>query len=365
MSERVAVELGERGYPIQIGPGTLADARAWQALPGARKVLVVHDSGIPDDYHRQVLAALAGRQVASFRITAGERSKSLDSYSGVMSALAQMNAGRDALVVALGGGVVGDLAGFAAATWMRGIGFVQVPTTLLAMVDSSVGGKTGINLPQGKNLVGAFHQPRAVLIDTNTLDTLPERELRAGLAEVVKYGAIGDSVFFAWLEQHVDALLARDPVALTHAIATSVRHKAAIVVRDEHESGERALLNFGHTFGHALEAATQYATWLHGEAVAIGMIQAARLSTRLAMAPAGDGHRLTRLLERFGLPITAPGSADTSPQALLELMRLDKKATAAGLRFVLWRGIGQALLVDGVADADVLHALGVETATSA
>ncbi len=366
MSERVDVALGERGYPITIGPGVLTSPVTWRDLPAARRVLVVHDSGIPADYHRQVLAALSERQVDSFQIVAGERSKNLDSYAGVMQALAGMNAGRDALIVALGGGVVGDLAGFAAATWMRGIGFVQVPTTLLAMVDSSVGGKTGINLPQGKNLVGAFQQPLAVVADTSTLATLPDRELRAGLAEVVKYGAIGDAGFFAWLEDHVEALLARDPVALTHAIATSVRHKAAIVARDERESGERALLNFGHTFGHALESATGYGTWLHGEAVAIGMVQAARLSTLLGMAPAADAERLARLLTRFGLPVATSTNDDmTAPAALLALMRLDKKATAAGLRFVLWHGIGQAVLVDGVADADVLQALAAETTAAA
>ncbi len=363
MNERVDVELGDRGYPIAIGPGLLTSAQAWHDLPTARRVLVVHDSGIPSDYHRQVLAVLADRQVESFRIAAGESSKNLDSYAGIMQALAGMNAGRDALIVALGGGVVGDLAGFAAATWMRGIGFVQVPTTLLAMVDSSVGGKTGINLAQGKNLVGAFHQPVAVLADTDTLRTLPDRELRAGLAEVVKYGAIGDAGFFAWLETHVEALLARDPAALTPAIATSVRHKAAIVARDERESGERALLNFGHTFAHTLESATRYRTWLHGEAVAIGMVQAARLSTHLGMAPAADAERLAALLRRFGLPVAASANDHaTAPAALLALMRLDKKATAAGLRFVLWHGIGQAELIDGVADADVLQAL---TSTSA
>jgi 3-dehydroquinate synthase len=251
--------------------------------------------------------------------------------------------------------VIGDLAGFAAACWMRGIAFVQMPTTLLAMVDSSVGGKTAVDLPQGKNLVGAFHQPRAVVVDTGTLATLAERELRAGLAEVVKYGALGDPAFFNWLEQHADALLARDTQAIAEAIATCCRQKAGIVSRDETEQGERALLNFGHTFGHALEAAAGYGALLHGEAIALGMLLAARLSTQLQRASAVDADRLQALLARCGLPTAVPPGIE--PQRLLDLMRLDKKNLSGRLRLILWRGIGQAEIVPDVDEAAVMRVL--------
>ena len=280
-----------------------------------------------------------------------EAHKTLDSAARVFAALAELKASRDATIVALGGGVIGDLAGFAAACWMRGIAFVQMPTTLLAMVDSSVGGKTAVDLAQGKNLVGAFHQPRAVVVDTGTLATLPERELRAGLAEVVKYAALGDAAFFAWLEQHADALLARDTQVLAEAIATCCRQKAGIVSRDETEQGERALLNFGHTFGHALETATGYGVLLHGEAIAIGMVLAARLSAQLGRAPPVDTERLRALLERFGLPVLPPPGVDAGQ--LLELMRLDKKNLSGRLRLVLWRGVARAEVVGDVDEAAV------------
>jgi len=251
--------------------------------------------------------------------------------------------------------VVGDLAGFTAACWMRGIDFIQMPTTLLAMVDSSVGGKTGVNLPAGKNLVGAFHQPRAVMADTHTLATLPEREYRAGLAEVIKGAAIGDRAFFEWLERHADALAARDSYALIEAIARKVAYKAGVVSRDETEQGERALLNLGHTFGHALETAGNYTAMLHGEAVAMGMLLAARLSERLGMSEAIDTTRLHALLERVGLPTTIP--AGMQADVLLALMRLDKKTLAGSLRLILWRGIGRAEIVAGVDEAAVTAVL--------
>jgi 3-dehydroquinate synthase len=273
----------------------------------------------------------------------------------VFAALAEARVARDGTVIALGGGVIGDLAGFAAACWMRGVRFVQVPTTLLAMVDSAVGGKTGVNLPLGKNLVGAFHQPALVLADIATLDTLPDRELRAGCAEIVKYGAIGDAEFFAWLEANSDRILARDGVALAHAVAASVAHKARVVASDERESGERALLNFGHTFGHALEQVAGFGTLLHGEAVAIGMLQAARMSAALGLASPDDADRLAGLLRQFGLPVEAPTAQD--PEALLAAMTLDKKAAGGTPRFVLWRGIGSALLVDDVPREAVLGVL--------
>jgi 3-dehydroquinate synthase len=343
--EQVDVELGARGYPIWIGAGLLDDAARWRAAIRGRHVLVVSNTTVAPLYLGRVAAGLHDFNHASLVLPDGETHKTLECTGEVFGALAALGAGRDATVLALGGGVIGDLAGFAAACWMRGIDFVQMPTTLLAMVDSSVGGKTGVNLPSGKNLVGAFHQPRAVVADTATLATLPEREYRAGLAEVVKYGAIGDPAFFAWLERAAPALDAREPRALADAIAASCRHKAAIVARDEHEHGERALLNFGHTFGHALETADGYAGLLHGEAVAIGMMLAARLSAALGRAPQADADRLAALLATLGLPVTPPAH---DPPRLLELMRLDKKNLGGRIRLVLWRGIGQAEVVDDV-----------------
>jgi len=351
----IEVALGTRSYPVHIAPGLLGQGERLRAALGGQHVLVVSNETIAPLYLPALQAAFAELQTRVFLLPDGELHKSFANVGQVMATLAAMGASRDATIVALGGGVVGDLAGFAAALWMRGIGFVQIPTTLLAMVDSSVGGKTGVNLPQGKNLVGAFHQPHAVFIDPDTLRTLPDRELRAGLAEVVKYAALGDPPFMDWLEQHTDAIAARDTEALQHAIETSVAHKARIVAADEHERGERALLNLGHTFGHAIEAATGYTRFLHGEAVAIGMVAAARLSAALGMATAADTRRLRVLLQRIGLPTAVP--EDVDPRVLLELMRLDKKAQSGQLRLVLWRGIGRAELVAGVADDDILAVL--------
>jgi 3-dehydroquinate synthase len=346
------VVLGTRSYPIHVGVDLLADSARWRSAIRGRHVLVVTNQTIAPLYLLRVQAGLAGFEHAALILPDGEAHKTLANVEAVFERLAALGATRDATIVALGGGVIGDLAGFAAACWMRGIDFVQMPTTLLAMVDSSVGGKTGVNLPAGKNLVGAFHQPRAVVADTGTLATLPDREYRAGLAEVVKYGAIGDTVFFAWLEANIDALNARDPAALAEAIASSCRHKAGVVARDEHEHGERALLNFGHTFGHALETATGYGALLHGEAVAIGMVLAARLSAHLGLADGADARRLARLLAAFGLPVESSGN---DPQRLLDLMRLDKKNLAGTLRLILWRGIGRAEIVPGV-DEKVIRA---------
>ena len=348
------VALGARSYPIWIGHGLLADAARWRGAIHGRHVLVVTNTTVAPLYLNRVLQGLDGYAQASLVLPDGEACKTLERSAEIFAALAALGASRDATIIALGGGVIGDLAGFAAACWMRGVDFLQMPTTLLAMVDSSVGGKTGVNLPAGKNLVGAFHQPRAVIADTATLATLPEREYRAGLAEVVKYGAIGDAAFFAWLETQADALNARDEAALAQAIAASCRHKAGIVARDEHERGERALLNFGHTFGHALETATGYGSLLHGEAVAIGMLLAARLSSALGRAPQADAQRLHDLLARLGLPVRRPASDATH---LLDLMRLDKKNLGGRLRLVLWRGVGAAELVGDIADEAILAAL--------
>ena len=351
----INVSLGLRSYPVWIGSGLLDDPARWRPLLRGRHALVVSNTTVAPLYLPRVESGLEGLHWSSFLLDDGEVHKSFANVGRVLDALGQLGATRDACVIALGGGVVGDLAGFSAACWMRGIDFIQMPTTLLAMVDSSVGGKTGVNLPVGKNLAGAFHQPRAVLADVDTLATLPEREYRAGLAEVIKGAAIGDEPLFAWLEQHADALAARDPAIVLEAIARKVRYKAGVVARDETEQGERALLNFGHTFGHALETAGHYTTLLHGEGVAVGMLLAARLSERLGMSEPAATTRLQRLLETLGLPVAIPPGMD-APQ-LLALMRLDKKNTAGTLRLILWRGIGRAEIVGGVDEADVLAVL--------
>jgi len=347
----VQVELGSRGYPIWIGAGVLGDAARLRSAIRGRHALVVSNTVVAPLYLQRVRAGLDELTHATLILPDGEVHKNLDCTARIFAALAELRASRDATIIALGGGVVGDISGFAAACWMRGIAFVQMPTTLLAMVDSSVGGKTAVDLPQGKNLVGAFHQPSAVVIDTDTLSTLPDRELRSGLAEVIKYGALGDSEFFAWLERNVDALLRRDAAALAHAIEISCRTKAGIVARDETEHGERALLNFGHTFGHALETATGYGALVHGEAIAIGMLLAARLSARLGRAGVADAQRLAALLQRFGLPTTLPAGAD--PQRLVDLMRLDKKNVSGRIRLILWRGIGHAEIAADVDEAAI------------
>jgi 3-dehydroquinate synthase len=358
------VELGERSYPIRIGAGVLDDLHAFADIAFGRHVLVVTDSNVAPLYADRVLAKLPGNfQAALHVVEAGEQHKSLESCASIFAALADMRANRDALVIALGGGVVGDLAGCAAACWMRGVRYVQIPTTLLAMVDSSVGGKTAVDLPQGKNLVGAFHQPCAVVIDTDVLATLPARELSAGLAEVVKYGAIGDRALFGWIEEHADALLARDPATLAEVVRKCCAHKAKVVEKDETEQGARALLNFGHTFGHAMEVEAGFGTLLHGEAVAIGMMLASRLSSELGFAPLLDAARLAALLERMNLPISIPDGLD--PAALLARMQLDKKNISGRLRLVLWRGIGRAYLADDIDTQRVLELLGDELGTDA
>jgi 3-dehydroquinate synthase len=354
---RIEVGLDARRYPIRIGPGMLADPAFWGDAIGGRHVLIVSDEHVAPLYAERVRVAMEGCGVdaAVLVLAAGEAHKNLGAAAKIFDALAQLGATRDACVIALGGGVVGDVAGFAAACWMRGVDIVQMPTTLLAMVDSSVGGKTGVDHAAGKNLIGAFHQPRAVIADLDTLATLPDRELRAGFAEVIKTAAIVEAEFFAWLEANASALLARDADALAHAIATCCRFKAVVVERDERETGERALLNFGHTFGHAIEAEAGYGTLLHGEAVAIGMLLAARLSVRLGMAGEADTQRLRALLEASGLPTSLPSGLQA--EALLARMRLDKKNRAGTLRLILWRGIGRAEIIERVDEAMVREAL--------
>jgi 3-dehydroquinate synthase len=363
-SPRSVAVGGAQPYTIQIGPGLLDDIDALAAHVRGRHVLLLSDSHVAALYLGTLQDKLATARpewkVACCVIPAGEASKTLASFSDVITALASRVAPSDACVVALGGGVVGDLAGFAAACWMRGVDCVQVPTSLLAMVDSSVGGKTAVDIPQGKNLIGAFHPPRAVIADTAVLRTLPPRELRAGLAEVIKYGAIRDPLFFGWLAAERHNLLAGDDAALAQAIARSCEHKAGIVERDPLEKGERALLNLGHTFGHAIETAQGYGApgndnLNHGEAVAVGMVLAAQLSAKMGMAPADDTDTLRTLLEQFGLPTKIPAGLDAN--TLLGHMHLDKKNIAGRLRLVLWRGIGKAEVVKDVDEAAVLAVL--------
>jgi len=349
-SMTLQVELGERGYPIAIGPALLDDtALITQAIAGER-VAVVTNTVVAPLYLARLTASLlaAGKKVTSIVLPDGEEEKNWSSLMLIYDALLADKCDRKTTIVALGGGVVGDMAGFAAATYMRGVPLVQVPTTLLSQVDSSVGGKTGINHPLGKNMIGAFYQPLAVVADTSTLATLPARELSAGLAEVIKHGAIIDAEFFEWIERNIAALRARDPTALAHAIRRSCEIKADIVRQDERESGLRAILNFGHTFAHAIEAGLGFGTWLHGEAVGCGMVMAADLSCRLGFIDAQQKERLTRLVEAAGLPIVAPDLGHTT---WLELMQIDKKNEAGVITFILLRPLGTALITtvpDGV-----------------
>src|ERR1700754_5263045 len=353
---RIDVVLGDRSYTVSIGPGQLDDIGYWRARLRGRHALVISNTTVAPLYLERIAKGLDGLQWSSFLLDDGEANKSFANVGRALEALAHLGATRDACIIALGGGVVGDLAGFTAACWMRGIDFIQMPTTLLAMVDSSVGGKTGVNVPEGKNLGGAFHQPRAVVANIDTLPTPPDREYSAGLAEIVKGAAIGDPSFFAWIEEHADALKAREPTFTAEAIARKCAYKAGVVARDETEQGERALLNLGHTFGHALETAGHYTAFLHGEAVAVGMVLAAKLSARLGMADSSDTTRLAALLARLGLPVAMP--ENSNPGELLRLMMLDKKTTAGVLKLILWRGVGRAEIVPGVAEQDVLAVLG-------
>jgi 3-dehydroquinate synthase len=339
--ESLRVALGERSYPIHIGSGLLDRGDLYRPYLGSGSVAIVTNEVVAPLYLSRLEKALAGARVTRIVVPDGEQAKSWPTLERVFDALLEARCGRDTLLVALGGGVVGDLAGFAAAVYQRGMPFVQVPTTLLAQVDSSVGGKTAINHARGKNMIGAFHQPLAVVSDVATLDTLPGRELRAGLAEVVKHGLALDAAFVQWLEGHMDKLLRREPESLGYAVRRCCELKAGIVAADERESGVRALLNFGHTFGHAIEAATGYGTWLHGEAIAAGMVMAAELSLRLKLLGRQDVQRVRGLIERAGLPVAGPA---TGAQELRELMAVDKKAAQGKLRFVVLEAVGRAAL---------------------
>jgi 3-dehydroquinate synthase len=341
-TERVRVELGARSCDIVIGRGLLACTQAWPELPRGQTAVIVSNRTVMPLHGERLGAALRqlGRDVLVVELPDGEIHKTWDSVDAIVSRMLEAGCDRKTVVFALGGGVVGDVAGFAAACYMRGVPCVQVPTTLLAQVDSSVGGKTAINHALGKNMIGAFHQPSAVICDLETLDTLPDREYRAGLAEVIKYGPIADAGFVDWLERHADALARRDPAALRQAVRRSCEIKADVVSRDERESGVRAILNFGHTFGHAIESQTRY-EWLHGEAVAAGMVLALELSARLACVPAAFVDRMRCLIRRLGLPVVAPAMPWS---AWLGWMRIDKKSQAGAIHYVLIERPGQALL---------------------
>jgi 3-dehydroquinate synthase len=335
----ITVDLGERAYPIYIGSGLLGRPGLLDPHLAGRDALVVTNTTVGPLYEGRLRALVTRGRVESVALPDGEAYKTIATAERVLDALVKGRFGRDAVVLALGGGVVGDVAGFAAAIYQRGVEFVQVPTTVLAQVDSAVGGKTGVNHPGGKNLVGAFHQPLCVVADSDTLRTLPDRELSAGFAEVVKYGLIADATFFGWLEEQAEALLRRDAAALHHVIRRSCEVKAEVVAGDERERGRRALLNLGHTFGHAIENAAGYGEWRHGEAVAAGMAMAARFSASLGWLPTADVARIERLLARLKLPAKPPR---IDPAGFLAAMAADKKVLAGQLRLVLLPSLGNA-----------------------
>lgn len=348
-SHIVNIDLADRSYAIHIGTSIIDDARVLEGLPKASVAVIVSNTTVAPIYAARLQATLQGRYktIHTIVLPDGESHKNWQTLNLIFDALLGHSCDRKTTLFALGGGVVGDMTGFAAASYMRGVPFVQVPTTLLAQVDSSVGGKTGINHPLGKNMVGAFYQPQLVLCDLGTLTTLPARELSAGLAEVIKYGPIADMVFFDWIEANIDALLARDPVALAHAVKRCCEIKAWVVSQDEREAGLRAILNFGHTFGHAIEAGLGYGKWLHGEAVGCGMVMAAHLSQRLGLVDAAFVSRLTALIKKAGLPTVAPAldvSVQANAERYLELMRVDKKAEAGEIKFILINQPGQCVV---------------------
>ncbi len=352
----VGVALGERSYPIHVGSGLLARADLVLPLLAQKRVAVVTNTTVAPLYLDRVTQALsaAGVQALPIVLPDGEQYKDWQTLNGIFDALIANRCERRTTLIALGGGVVGDITGFAAATWQRGAPFIQIPTTLLAQVDSSVGGKTAINHPQGKNMIGAFYQPRLVLADLDTLKTLPARELRAGLAEVIKYGLIRDAAFFDWIEAHIDELLVLEPAALEHAVVRCCEMKAAIVAEDEREQDVRALLNFGHTFGHAIEAGLGYGEWLHGEAIAAGMVMAADLSQRLGTLTGADVQRIVSLLERTGLPVAGPAFAS---ERYIDLMSVDKKVRDGTLQFIVLDRIGDARVRSDIPQALVKETL--------
>jgi 3-dehydroquinate synthase len=354
--QTLTVDLGERSYPIHIGAGLLRQPGLIVPHLAQKRVAIVTNATVAPLYLQTLSDGLALNDVDVVPIVLpdGEQYKTWETLNTIFDALLTHRCERKTTLIALGGGVIGDLTGFAAASYLRGVPFIQIPTTLLAQVDSSVGGKTGINHPLGKNMVGAFYQPQLVLADTDTLHTLPPRELSAGLAEVIKYGLIYDAAFFDWLEAHIDALRALDQTAIAYAIARSCAVKAEVVAQDERESGVRALLNLGHTFGHAIESGMGYGNWLHGEAVAAGTVLATDVSRRMGLMTEAQVERLRALYRRAGLPDTAP---DLGVEEYMQHMGLDKKVEGGRIRFVLLRGIGEAFVTAEVPHADLLAAL--------
>ena len=355
------VRLGARSYPIHIGEGLLDDAALFRRHTGDGRVAVITNTTVAPLYLDRLRATLGERIAVVKIIPDGEEHKNLAVLSDIYDTLLEARCERSCTLLALGGGVVGDITGFAAATYQRGVSFLQVPTTLLAQVDSSVGGKTAVNHPRGKNMIGAFHQPRAVIADTGTLSTLPAREYAAGLAEVIKYGLIGDAPFLGWMRLHAGDIAARTPQALAEIVRRSCENKARIVAADEREEegGSRALLNFGHTFGHAIETATGYTRLLHGEAVAIGMVMATRFSQELGWLAAQDVEEIRALVTGFGLPVVPPAGLEAA--ALLSLMRGDKKSSAGRIRLVLLRAVGDAVLTRDFPEDALLALLGAFT----
>lgn len=340
----LTVALGERSYPIYISEGLLDDPSLIRQHIQGNSAVVVSNTTVAPLYLESVQSALGGLRHDAIILPDGEAYKTLDSLNQIYTRLLEARFDRNTTLIALGGGVIGDITGYAAASYQRGVPFIQIPTTLLSQVDSSVGGKTGVNHPLGKNMIGAFYQPQAVIIDISTLSTLPDRELSAGIAEVIKYGILGDAEFFSWLEQNIDKLLSRDAETLSYAIARSCQDKADIVAADEREKGQRALLNLGHTFGHAIETGMGYGVWLHGEAVACGMVMAAQLSHSLGWIDQGSVERIRTLIKRANLPTSPPEEITT--EQFMDLMAVDKKVIDGQLRLVLLNSIGKAIVTD-------------------
>ena len=354
--KQVVVELGNRSYPIYIGAGLLQRAADLIGTRLSEQTLVVSNTIVAPLYLETLLDGLTGIQARTLIVEDGERLKTAETMNGIITRLLEQQFNRTCTLIALGGGVIGDVTGFAAACYQRGVRYIQVPTTLLAQVDSAVGGKTAVNHKLGKNMIGAFHQPAAVLSDTDVLASLPARELRAGIAEIIKYGLINDARFFGWLEDNIDGLVQRDAACLAHAIEVSCRNKARIVALDEREAGLRAILNLGHTFGHAIETALSYKTWLHGEAVAAGMSMAAHLSVKTTGLRESDALRVNTLLERAGLPVSLPDTIRRDQ--LRELMAMDKKTRHGRLHLVLLQEIGKAVVTPEFDEADLEDTLG-------
>tara|TARA_Y100001934_G_C12382735_1_gene793469 strand:- start:1581 stop:2669 length:1089 start_codon:yes stop_codon:yes gene_type:complete len=346
MMQTLTVDLGDRSYPIYIGPGLLRNKELYSPHIKGRQVLIVTNETVAPIYLDDVMSALTDYQVDTVILPDGEKYKDLDTLNMIFDELLDRRHNRTTTLIALGGGVIGDMTGFAAATYQRGVNFIQVPTTLLSQVDSSVGGKTAVNHALGKNMIGAFHQPQAVIADTDTLETLPLREMAAGMAEVIKYGLISDSEFYAWLQDNVAGLMSGDDESLAEAIYRSCENKASVVAQDEREGGIRATLNLGHTFGHAIEAHQGYGKWLHGEAVGAGMMMAADLSRRLGYLSEKDEHDLLRLLQAAHLPVKGP--RDMSCDDYISRMAVDKKVLDGALRLVLLKGIGEAYITSEV-----------------